>query len=283
MGKLPKNSYGGIKCLKKKYLLIVLSIIVLINTSLVGCTITQKEKEDNENISTHNGESETLLVFSGAGLKKPMDEIGKVFKDKYGIEIQYTYAGSTQNSSQIQLSGEGDVYVPGSMYYYEVAKEKGLVDIKKDVAYHIPAIVVPNGNPANIKRLEDIAKPEVKVVLGDPKACAIGNVSMKMLEKKGIKDKVLGNLAASTATVNELVVYISMKQGDASIIWEDNAKGVPEVEIIKIPEEENMIKTIPICRIKNSSKKEIANKFIDFVVSSEGKAIFIKHGFTLID
>lgn len=268
---------------KKKYLLIVLSIIVLINTSLVGCTITQKEKEDNENLSTHNGEPETLLVFSGAGLKKSMDEIGKVFKDKYGIEIQYTYAGSTQNSSQIQLSGEGDVYVPGSMYYYEVAKEKGLVDIKKDVAYHIPAIVVPNGNPANIKRLEDIAKPEVKVVLGDPKACAIGKVSMKMLEKKGIKDKVLGNLAASTATVNELVVYISMKQGDASIIWEDNAKGVPEVEIIKIPEEENMIKTIPICRIKNSSKKEIANKFIDFVVSSEGKSIFIKHGFTLID
>lgn len=262
---------------KYKPLLVALLIIAILVMMISGC-----EKENSQVFSTNN-RIETLLVFSGAGLKKPMDEIGKEFKKKYGIEIQYSYAGSAQNLSQIEFYSNGDVYVPGSMYYYEVAKEKDLVDIKKDVAYHIPIIVVPKGNPKKIKGLSDLSKPGLKVVLGDQKISAIGKVSMKLLEQKEIKEDVIKNLIASTATVNELIVYMTMGQADASIVWEDNAKVMTQIEIINIPKKENIIKKIPICRIKSSSKKEIADKFIDFVVSSEGKSIFKKHGFKVID
>lgn len=251
--------------------IIFLVIIIFIITTTIGCNSTEEIVSDQE--------AQSLIVFSGAGLRKPMDEIAIAFKEKHGIEIQYTYAGSAQNLGQIELSGEGDVYVPGSLYYYESAKEKDLVHSKKDVAYHIPVIAVPEGNPGDIKTLSDFANPGVKVILGDPKSAAIGKVAKKMLEKEGLTDQVEKNLVATAATVNELVVYITMKQGDATLIWEDNVMDVSEVEIIAIPEEKNMIKTIPVCLIKDSKNKELAQKFIDFVVSDEGKAIYEKHGF----
>ncbi len=120
------------------------------------------------------------------------------------------------------------------------------------------------------------------MILGDPKSAAIGKITKKLLEENELYEGVENNTIALTATVNELVVYITMGQCDAAIIWEDNVKGIEEVEIIQIPKEINMIKTIPVCTLKSSDKKEIAQKFVDFIVSDEGKEIFEKHGFESI-
>lgn len=255
--------------------------VMFVSSVLSGCNTGNTNK--NEEKDKNNGQMQTLHVFSGAGLRKPMDEIGKVFEEKYGVKVEYTYAGSAQNLSQIELSGKGDVYVPGSMYYYESAKEKGLVDDKKDVAYHIPVIGVPKGNPANIKTLEDLGKDNIKVVLGDEKSNAIGKLAKKILTENGLQEAVAKNTVAKAATVNELVVYLTMKQADASIIWEDNITGVEDVEIIKIANDKNEIKTIPVCVISKSNNKEMANQFVDFVTSQEGKSYYKKHGFKPVE
>lgn len=260
------------------------SLTILLSSALVTCLSVGcgAKKEEKKVVSVPEKKAESLLVYSGAGLNKPMDEIGQKFKEKYGVEIQYTYAGSDQLLSQIELSGKGDAFIPGSALYYDNAKKKGLVGEKHDVAYHIPIIAVPKENPKKIQTLEDLAKPEVKVALGDEKACAIGTCAKKILEKNKLYDKVMKNVVTTTATVNELVVHISMKQADASIIWEDNVMNVPDIKAIQIPKEKNTIKTIPIAVVEKSQNKEMAEKFVEYVSSDEGKLIFQKHGFKSI-
>jgi len=254
--------------------------VILVSPVLVGCNAGGT---GNENKSGSQDQIKSLQVLSGAGLRKPMDEIGELFEQKYGVKVEYTYAGSAQNLSQIELSSRGDVYIPGAMYYYTAAKEKGLVDYKKDVAYHIPVIGVPKGNPANIKTLEDLKKSGVKVVLGDEKSCAIGRLAQKILEQNGLQEAVAKNIVAKAATVNELVVYLTMKQADASIIWEDNIAGVEEVEIVEIAKDKNQIKTIPACVITKSKQQELARQFVNFVASEEGKRIYKQHGFKPVE
>ncbi|MEL7596682.1 MAG: molybdate ABC transporter substrate-binding protein [Clostridiaceae bacterium] len=265
--------------IKLKKSLTILLFSVLVTCLVVGCSAKQ---EDKKVVSASEKKTESLLVYSGAGLNKPMDEIGNKFEEKYGVEIQYTYAGSNQLLSQIELSGKGDVFIPGSNLDYDNAKKKGLVGEKHDVAYHIPVIAVPKENPKKIQNLEDLAKPEVKVALGDEKACAIGICAKKILEKNKLYDKVMKNVVTTTATVNELVVHTSMKQADATIIWEDNVMNVPDIKAIQIPKEKNTIKTIPIAVVEKSQNKEMAEKFVEYVSSDEGKLIFEKHGFKSI-
>lgn len=226
-------------------------------------------------------ETKSIMVYSGAGIRKPMDELGHLFEEKYGVKVIYNYAGSGHLLGQIELRKKGDVYQPGATYYFNIAKKKGFIDYEKFVAYHVPVIAVPKGNPGHITCLKDLARPGIKVAFGDPKACAIGKLGNKILKKNGIKDAVEKNVVTRAATVNVLIVNVSMGLVDAAMTWEESALFAPDkTDIIEIPKKQNIIKVIPIGTLAFSQNKEYAKKFVHFVTSREGKAIYEKHGFT---
>ena len=259
--------------------------ILFCSAIALGCIEEAQDATTTDETSgelTHPATEEThsLLVYCGAGMRKPMDELGSLFFEEYGISVNYNYAGSNTLLSQMELVQKGDVYMPGATYYFDIAKEKGITDYEQRVAYHVPVIAVPEGNPAGITSLADLAEPGVTVILGDSKAAAIGKLANAILEKNGLYDAVANNTIARGATVNELVVYTSMKQADASIIWADLVVNSEKMEIVEIPREQNIIKIIPIGTLVFSEQKDSATKFVDFVASPEGKAIFEKHGFT---
>lgn len=283
--------------MKKNKILTSLILVGVLIIVLGGCSsdgsketnLVEENKESLEGIENEklleeeSPEEEFLIVYSGAGLRKPMDEIGEVFEEKYGTRIDYSYAGSAQNLTQIELLEEGDLYVPGATFYIEQAIEKGFVSESKDIVYHIPVIGVPKGNPANIQGLDDLAKEGVRVVLGDERSAAIGKSTQKILKQKGILEEVEKNVVAKDATVNEVMVHVAMGQADACIIWADNVVNVDEIEIVEIEEEFNDIKIIPVGILTYTKKEEASKKYLDFVASEEGKNIFGKHGFKPVD
>lgn len=250
----------------KRILILSVIIFMVAQSCVCGC------------VSSQNA-SEPLFVYCGAGMQEPMDDIAAAFSEKYGVDVTYKYAGSNTLLSQIELTELGDIYMPGATYYFDAAKEKGYVDEEKMVAYHVPIIVTPKGNPAGITCLDDLGKEGIRIALGDPDACAIGKLSNQMLEKNGLSETVLPNVAVRTATVNEIGVDVSLEQVDAGIIWED-LYDPDYMDRIDISKEENIIKIVPIGMLSFSTNKDLAQEFIDFVTSDEGKEIFRKHGFT---
>ena len=277
-----------------KKIIFFMAMIILYSAITLGCIgeeQVEEQVEEQEQVTTVGetaseltppvGEKpQSLMVYCGAGMRKPMDEIGTQYKEKYGISIVYNYAGSGHLLNQIGLAQMGDVYQPGAMYYFDIAKEKNFIDHEKIVAYHIPVIAVPKGNPANITCLADLTKPGVRLAMGDPKASAIGELGNKILEKNGIKDAVEKNTIARGATVHALIVYVSTGDVDAAITWRESVLfALDETDVIEIPGDENIIKTIPIGVLTFSENKEYAGNFVDFVASDEGKAIYEKYGF----
>ena len=242
----------------------VVMAVLLITIGVLGCA---SEK------------AASLMVYSGAGMRKPMDEIGQVFQEKYGTQITYNYAGSNALLSQMELTKEGDAYMPGETMYLDIAKEKGFTDYQRLICYHIPIITVPKGNPANITCLEDLAKPGVKLIFGDPKVAATGKTAKAILEKNGLYEAAWANVIATLPTMNEVMVQIALGQADASINWWDTVKSVEDIEVVEIPKEQNSIEIIPIGVTTFSKYPQTAKKFVDFCASDEGLAIFEKYGF----
>ena len=267
---------------------LILTVVILFHSVIVPGCIEEVPKLSTtinnftgETMVSMINESPSLLVYSGTGMKKPMDEIGVLFEQKYGIKVTYNYAGSGHLLNQMEFAQQGDIYMPGATYYSLIAQEKGFIDYNKFVAYHIPVIAVPKGNPANITCLDDLAKPGVRVALGDSEACAIGKLGYKILEKNDIKDAVEENTIVRGATVNALVVYVSRGEVDAAITWEESVLFAPdETAIIVIPEKDNIIRTIPIGTLVFSKNKEYARQFVDLITSDEGSAVFEKYGFS---
>ncbi|MBN1288026.1 MAG: molybdate ABC transporter substrate-binding protein [Actinobacteria bacterium] len=258
--------------------IVIFAALTLI-TGTIGCGSNTKTESKTTTPEKKIDYADSIMVYSGAGMRKPMDEIGALFEKKYGTKVNYNYAGSNALLSQMEVSREGDVYMPGETYYLELADEKGFIDKQELIAYHIPVITVPQGNPASIKQLSDLANEGVKVVWGDPEAAAIGKHGNKILEKNGLKDAVWKNIIATVPTMNELIVYISEGQADASVNWGDVVQDVEKIKVIDIPKEQNIIEVIPVGSLTFSREKETADAFVDFCASDEALEIFEKNGF----
>ena len=251
---------------------------ILVGVILVGCnTVTSLYYTDHD--------SQTLLIYSGAGLKCAMDELGGEFEDETGVDVDIIYGGSGHIFGQLSTSRRGDIFIPGAQYYTRQGIQEGLLyeNQTRNVTYHIPCILVQKGNPKNISSLDDLARPGIKVALGSVEQCAIGRLSKKMLEKQGLyKDIKANNLEVTTATVNELLTHVTIGTVDATIVWEDNVGTLMEqgkVDAIEIESSKNIIKAIPLSVTGCTKNPELAKEFMDFVCSEEGLRIWEENGF----
>ncbi|GBC59425.1 molybdenum ABC transporter substrate-binding pro tein [Desulfonema ishimotonii] len=225
-----------------------------------------------------------LSVYAGAGLIKPMEELRKNFEQEHHISVSVHYGGSGELFGLMAAGRPSDVFIPGAAKYTQDALKNGWIvrESIRDLVRHVPVIVVPAGNPAHIQTLEDLTKPGIRVALGDPKGPAIGRVSKKLLSEAGLYEKVRANTRVLTPTVNQLLIYVTLKQADAAIIWEDLvswSENRGKADVIRIPEAQNQIKTIPTAVTTHGKENPLAPRFSDHIASEAGLAIWKKWGF----
>ncbi|MCH3918542.1 MAG: molybdate ABC transporter substrate-binding protein [Spirochaetia bacterium] len=268
--------------MKKHVLFVMLGAMMLSLEAVFAQAVPEQQAQpvqQTESVqATQPVEKTQLLVYSGAGLKKAMEEIKTTYEKTHDVDIQYVYAGSAQLISQIALSGKGDVFIVGSEKVYDAAVQKGYADKPLLVAHHTPCIAVPAGNPKHITGLADLAKPGVKVILGDAKANAIGLSAEQIIKKNGLTG-IDDNTVSRTATVNEIVTQLAMGEADAGIVTKDSIAGNSKLEMIQIPADQNIDQIIPVGTLTMSKHPEEAEAFAKYISSDAGKAIFQKHGF----
>jgi molybdate transport system substrate-binding protein len=247
-----------------------LAIVVIIAiTALCGCGTKSSEKL----------QTKELLLYCGAGIRPPVDELIEVFERLNGIKIVTDYAGSEVLLSKIKVSERGDLYMPGDEYYIEQAAGKGMILSQHRVCYFVPVILVQKGNPKNIRSLQDLLQSGLKLGLGDPNVCAIGRATREILAKNDIPwEAIRENVVFLSLTVNELGMQIQASSLDAVIVWDAIAHYYSNYgQEIPIPAENNVISTVDIGVLTFTKNRLSAEKFMEFAASEQGQAIFKKH------
>jgi molybdate transport system substrate-binding protein len=221
----------------------------------------------------------TLLLYAGAGLRPAMDDLVHAYQEKTGVAVDVDYGGSGMIISRLRLSHQGDLFMPGDVWYVELAEKEDLVASKTMVCYYVPVILVEKGNPKNIHGLKDLLRPGIRLGLGNPKACQVGRASEAVFAKNGISpEAVAKNLVFSSVTVNELGVQVTMGQLDAAIVWDAVAVYYADrADVVPIPLAENDISNVAVAVLKCSRQPEAAQRFVDFLLGPDGQAIFHKH------
>jgi len=228
-----------------------------------------------------NTKQPTLLLYCGAGIRPPVAEIVDEFSRQHDVHVECNYAGSELLIASIQLTGQGDLFMPGDVFYVDQAKEEGLITASKTVCYFIPVILVQKGNPKNIRSLADLARDDVTLGLGDPKGCAIGHNCSKMFEKNGIPEEEL-HVPFRSLTVNELGTQIKLGQLDAVIVWDAVAAYFADSgDVVAIPAEQNVTSTVAVGQLSCSEHPELAGQLLDFITSDKGIEIFKRHHYTV--
>jgi molybdate transport system substrate-binding protein len=166
----------------------------------------------------------------------------------------------------------------------EKAKAEELVfpDTERVVTYLIPAINVHKGNPKGIHSLKDLTKPGIRVAIANPEQVCVGTYAVEIVEKNLSPSEKRGfreNLVNYTESCEKTANVISLKAADAVLGWRVFQYWDPErIETIYLkPAEIPRIGYIPIAISKFAHEKVLAQQFVNFLLSPQGKAIFRKH------
>jgi len=249
-------------------------IIVAFHLLLMGCTGESKKAEQEQ--------AKSIMVGAGAGLKPALEPVAKIFTEKTGIKVENSYLCSAMVLTNMQLTRTGDIMVPGTQHYMDLAIEKGIIDPDSVAVagYMIPIIAVQKGNPHNITCIEDLAKTGLKVGVGELEVLAVGRLTDKMLKELGIYEDVMKNVVMKGGSAIKLMLPLAMKNLDAEINFMATAAAFADkIDTIKIDPKKLKYSVAPIGMTTYTKNKEAAQKYLDFVASKEGQAIFAKFGF----
>jgi molybdate transport system substrate-binding protein len=250
-----------------------LHVIVTITVLLVGCESRTPEESD--------AGAKELLLYCGAGIRPPVQQIAETFEREHGVKVVTDYAGSEVLLAKIKLAQRGDLYMPGDKHYVDQAAAEGMILSQQSVCYFVPTILVQKGNPKNITDLKDLLGAGLKLGIGDASACAIGRKTKEIFNKNGITwEDVEKNVAFQSLTVNELGMQIQAGSLDAVIVWDAIARYYSEHGTeVPIPVEKNVISTVNVGVLSFTGNRSLAEEFVKFSVSERGRDIFAQNNY----
>jgi len=221
-----------------------------------------------------------LLLFAGAGLRQPTDHLIRIFQEETGHSVKVTYAGSGQLLSSILASGQGDLYMPGAFFYIQKLKGMGRIDSAKRLVAHTAVVGVNFRKENRVRSFDDLARPGLRLALGDPKAMAFGRIARAILSRSPLKDAILKNVVVYGATVKQLALYVARGDVDAAIIGRADAfQFRDKIRIVPIPPAYFQPETIAIAVLKDSHNLKAATRFCNFMASNRSITVFEDFGF----
>jgi molybdenum ABC transporter molybdate-binding protein len=223
-----------------------------------------------------------ITFFCGAVNRRAVDSIIKAFAEREAVVINTVYNGCGILTGQMRTirqdqngAGFPDVYMACDRYYLENVKEWFQEDV--DISDTDIVIAVPKGNPKNIESLGDLAKPGMRVSVGQPEQCTIGALTRQLLSKMNMHDAVMNNVVMQTASSAMLIPTVTTKSVDATLAYfTDTMAESDKVDAIRI--DSPHAKAIqPFSIARSSEYKYLGRRLLKRI--SESKESFSSAGF----
>jgi molybdate transport system substrate-binding protein len=149
-------------------------------------------------------------------------------------------------------------------------------------------VIYPKDNPAGLVQLQDLGKSGLKLVLA-AKEVPVGQYALDFLDQAvkeqtfdtAFKEAVLKNVVSYENDVKAVLMKVVLGEADAGIVYTSDISGdnAAKVGQIEIPEALNVMAAYPIAVTQDSSNPDLAQAFVDYVLSPAGQASLAKYGF----
>jgi len=226
----------------------------------------------------------TLQVWSCGGLAEAFIPANQKYKAKTGIEIAYTGAFASALGKSLLGGAKTEVFAGRVLGLAQKLRDAGKMIHFKPLCFTKYVLVTPKGNPAAIADIKDIANPGVRVILAPDASPPGGDAVAALMRKAGVYDQAMKNATVKGSCVQRTMEDLVKGKGDVSIV-EYRLTRMPlfkdKTEIIPIPEDLFPPAPLPftIGVMKSAGDKQLADDYIDFILSQEGQGFFESAGF----
>jgi len=244
-----------------------------------------------------------LRIFMASSLINAVTNMTEKFEQENNCEIIINSAGSNTLYQQITSGSPGDVFMAA---HFKWTKQLDEADLLKGGYTNFTSnrleVLLPGDNPQNITSLLDLVKPGVKIVVADfsvpvgsytnKTVTAIDNTwgNLSSSEYKGeewenFSERFYENVVSYEASVEDVVGKVALNLGtvDAGVAFVSDATfgamSGAELLYIDVPNEVNTIGTYGIAVVGTTTDQELAQKYVDYWLSTEGQTLLNTFGF----
>jgi molybdate transport system substrate-binding protein len=221
--------------------------------ALAGCGSSSEGTEDRE-----------LTVFAAASLTDTFTELAEEFeKDHPGVTVTTSVGGSSDLVAQIEDGAPADVFASAATDPH-------------DFAANTLEIATPPGNPGKIAGFQDLAKAGTKVVV-----CAAevpcGSATAQMEQKTGVDIEPV----SEEQSVSDVLAKVTSGDADAGLVYVTDVTAADDtVTGVEFEESDQVVNTYPISTLGGSDDADLAQEFVDLVLSETGQKVLTDAGFS---
>jgi molybdate transport system substrate-binding protein len=214
-----------------------------------------------------------IHLLAGAMLRPAIAKTIAAFEEREGVRVTTVYDGCGILVGSMRTGkASADVFFACDSSFMDQVHDLFLDPVA--ISQNQLVILVPKGNPHNIRVLRDLAKPGLRIGVGHEKQCALGVLTQKTLVDSKLQDPVMKNVEVQLPTGDGLVNALRVRSLDAVIAYLSNAAEAGDELVpiaIDIP---CAIATQPIAVAKESAHKHLTGRLLDAIRTEESRERF---------
>ena len=214
-----------------------------------------------------------LTVLAAASLTDVFQQLAAPFEEEHDATVTFSFGSSTDLAEQVADGAPGDVLATADEASMQLAEDAGVTSEVETFATNVLTIVVPTGNPAGIRSLDDLAGA-TWVRCADEVPC--GKVAVSLLDAAGVTAEPVSLEEDVRATLDKVV----SGEADAGLVYATDAvAAADEVDAVEIPGAEEALTSYYAATLVQSGDADLAADWVAWLTSEEGRAILEDAGF----
>jgi molybdate transport system substrate-binding protein len=207
-----------------------------------------------------------ITVLAASSLTKAFTALGHAFQTAHpGTTITFSFGSSSDLEKQIEQGAPADAFASADQANMDkVVAAKDNAGPPVSFAKNKLEIAVEKGNPKHVAKLADLAASGLVVVLCDP-SVPCGKLADQVLANA----KVTVTPKSREANVKATLSKVELGEADAAVVYISDVASSGKVEGVTIPDDVNVITTLPIVALKGSTNLTLAQAWAAFVVAHE--------------
>ena len=227
-----------------------------------------------------------LVIFAAASLREVFTSLGNDFERAHpGLEITFNFAGTQELRAQLEHGAVVDVFASADQRHMGELVRASRVASSVVFARNEPVVVVARESATTVRTFADL--PAVtRIVMGTPEV-PIGRYTLEILDRAAatslgadFRSRVEAKVVSRELNVRQVLTKVSLGEADAGFVYRTDAIAAQDrVSIVTIPTDINLIAEYPIAIVSEALHRELAQAWIDFVLSPSGQRALRNAGF----
>jgi molybdenum ABC transporter, periplasmic molybdate-binding protein len=228
-------------------------------------------------------QAQDLRIFAASSLTDAFEALATTFEAQHqGVTLHFSFEGSSTLAMQLEQGAPADVFASADAQQMARVVAAGLAAAPQDFVHNRLVVIVPEDS--TLRSLQDLSQAGVKLVLAAPEVPA-GNYAREVLTKlnrrfgEAYAERVLANVVSEEPNVRQVALKVELGEADAAFVYTSDVVVSQHIRAIAIPDPYNVDAVYSLVTLASSSQKPLAEAFVAFIRSDEGRKILRSYGF----